>query len=279
MVKWARSHQTAVFFGLTFIWSWAFWIPSAVMFVGTRNPEELVGSPLFVMLQTFGAAGPSVVALVLTRTLLGKEEVHILIGRFRPVRGRRALYALAATLPVLLTATALVISAVSSGGPFVHPSSGLADMAGEMGWLAAVAVLPLVLASQLFSSPLLEEAGWRGFALPRLQARTNALGASLGLGLAWGLWHLPLVIAYGDAFAPYLTGIIAYTVLMTWIFNSGNGDMFSMLLFHASLNLSLNVLLPHQAGWEPGLVASGAATVVVLLFGYTNLSRRERYSG
>lgn len=278
MVEWARSHQTAVFFGLTFIWSWAFWIPSAVMFVGAGNPEALVGSPLFVALQTLGAAGPSVVALTLTRTLLGKEDVRTLIGRFKPVRRMTALYALAATLPVVLTITAMAIRAIGSGGPFVHPSSGLADMSREMGWLGALAVLPVVLASQIFSSPLLEEAGWRGFALPRLQARANALSASLMLGLAWGLWHLPLVIAYGDAFAPYLTGIIAYTILMTWVFNSGHGGMFSMLLFHASLNLSLNVLLPPQAGWAPVLVALGAATAVALLYGYTNLSRHERYA-
>src|SRR5262249_32755759 len=44
---------------------------------------------------------------------------------------------------------------------------------------------------------LLEELGWRGFALPRMQARRPAFTASLLLGVLWGAWHLPLTIAQG----------------------------------------------------------------------------------
>ena len=152
-------------------------------------------------------------------------------------------------------------------------------MAAEMGWFAGVALLPVVLLSQLFSSPLLEEAGWRGSALPRLQSRTSALRSSLALGVVWGTWHLPLVVAYGDPFAPYLAGIVAHTTLMTSIFNSAGGNLFSMLLFHASLNLSLNVLLPLQAGWTPALVTWAAVLVLMRVHGNTNLSGRRRYVG
>lgn len=106
----------------------------------------------------------------------------------------------------------------------MKPESGLAEMAAEMGWLGAVAVLPAVLVSQVFSSPLLEEAGWR-------------------------------------------------------IFNSVDGNLFSMLLFHASLNTSLNVLLPHQTGWTSSFVVCGAALGVVLVLGFKNLSRHQRYAG
>ena len=34
-----------------------------------------------------------------------------------------------------------------------------------------------------------EEVGWRGFALPRLQARTSPLIAALIIALFWAPWH------------------------------------------------------------------------------------------
>lgn len=277
MMEWARSHQTTVFLALTFVFTWAFWVPSAVMFTGVADPDAVITSPLFVALQTLGAAGPSIVAVGLTRTLHGKAALRALLKRFRPARHLVGWYGVAAALAPALTLLAMAIESLAFGKPFVSPESGLAEMAAEMGWFGAVAVLPVVLASQLFSSPLLEEAGWRGFALPRMQAHTSALTASLALGVIWGLWHLPLVVAYGDPFAPYLAGIVAYTVLMTWVFNSGSGNLFLMLLFHASLNVSLNILLPLRSGWTPALVAGSAVLVVVFLFGRKNLSGRERY--
>ncbi len=38
---------------------------------------------------------------------------------------------------------------------------------------------------------LSEEPGWRGFALPRLQAKFSPLVSSLILGVLWAVWHAP----------------------------------------------------------------------------------------
>lgn len=279
MIEWAKSHQTVTFLVFTFVFSWVFWITSAVLFVGAADADAPIASPWFVALQTLGAVGPSVVALSLTRAQHGRAAVRALLGRFKPERSLIRTYVVAAALAPVLTLVAMTIDAVLFGQPFVDADAGLAEMAAEVGWFGAVALLPLVLLSQIFTSPLLEEAGWRGYALPRMQARTSALTASLGLGAVWGVWHLPLVVAYGDPFAPYLAGIVAYTTLMTWIYNSASGNLFSMLLFHASLNLSLNILLPLRAGWTPALVAWAAVLVVTLRYGPNELSGQRRFTG
>src|SRR5262245_24409880 len=52
----------------------------------------------------------------------------------------------------------------------------------------------------LFVAALGEELGWSGYAIDRMQARWNALAASLLLGLLWAAWHwVPLIQAHRPA--------------------------------------------------------------------------------
>ncbi len=39
---------------------------------------------------------------------------------------------------------------------------------------------------------------WRGFALPRLQSKHNALVSTVILGILWALWHIPHSIGQGQ---------------------------------------------------------------------------------
>lgn len=273
---WAEAHPLLAFFLVTFTASWCFWVPSAVLYAGAESAGDLVRSPPFVVLQTLGAAAPSATALLLVRALLGRAAVRGLLGRLRPRRRWAAAYLVAAAAAPLLTMTALAVRSAVTGTPLVAAEAGLSEMAADMGWVEAVAVLPLVLLAQTATSPLVEELGWHGYALPRLQSRLSALVASLVLGLLWGLWHLPLVVAYDDAFGPYLAGILGHTILMTWLSNSTEGDLVTMLLFHAGLNVSFTVLAAGPSDWATALVVWAAVLVLLMRFGGATLSARPR---
>ena len=50
----------------------------------------------------------------------------------------------------------------------------------------------------LLTGGINEEPGWRGFALPRLQARYPVIVSVLIVWIFWAAWHLPLDLAGGD---------------------------------------------------------------------------------
>ncbi len=87
-----------------------------------------------------------------------------------------------------------------------------------------------------------EEVGWRGFALPRLQARTSPLVACLALNVFWPLWHLFLWMAEGKPVSSpeywgetYLTHLSA-TVTIVWFYNRSKGSILVAGIAHAAAN-------------------------------------------
>lgn len=87
-----------------------------------------------------------------------------------------------------------------------------------------------------------EEAGWRGFALPRLQACTSPLIACLVLNVFWPLWHFFLWMAEGKpVYSPeywgqtYLTHLSA-TVVIGWFYNRSKGSILVAGIAHAAAN-------------------------------------------
>src|SRR5437868_14649027 len=96
-----------------------------------------------------------------------------------------------------------------------------------------------------------EEPGWRGFALPRLQARHTPFSASLILAPIWALWHLPLM---GNEFPlaiipAFLISLLGGTLIQTWLFNRSKGSVFGQMLFHATVNtVGAGLVFPMMKG-------------------------------
>jgi membrane protease YdiL (CAAX protease family) len=97
------------------------------------------------------------------------------------------------------------------------------------------------LSNFLFTAAL-EEPGWRGFLLPRLEQRFSPLLASLLGWLPWALWHAPL-----DFHQPFRFTLLQYllirvvflipiTVILTWFYNRSGADLLAVVIFHAAMN-------------------------------------------
>lgn len=88
-----------------------------------------------------------------------------------------------------------------------------------------------------------EETGWRGFALPHLQKNRSAASATLILAVLWAGWHLPAFFFRDTYVALGLLGfpmfaimIIFSTMVFTWLYNSTQGSILIVALFHAVFN-------------------------------------------
>lgn len=112
--------------------------------------------------------------------------------------------------------------------------------------LSTSKIIPSLL-FQIFFFWLTEETAWRGFALPRLQAKYNSLTASIILGVLWGIWHLPLVFIPGSfqstvPFIGFVLSAIATSIMITWIFNNSRGSVLIAALFHGSTDVAIAYL-------------------------------------
>ncbi len=189
---------------------------------------------------------------------------------------------------MLLYLTTLALEVVLGGQP---PSVGA--LVGALPTVLIYAALMVVLVA------LGEEVGWRGYALPALQARYGALLSSVVLGTMWALWHLPLFfnpdLFYSNLpFIIQLAIQISMAILFTWVFNSTRGSVLMAILLHSMINASgqLWKVMPEYSV-EPASAAKAAAAtthmnlmfaivigvaavVVVLVYGPSNLSRRPR---
>jgi hypothetical protein len=136
-----------------------------------------------------------------------------------------------------------------------------------------------------------EEFGWRGFALPRLQARYNALVSSLIVGVFWSLWHIPLFFVEGTAqyqwgldaglipaVLMYSSFVISLAIQLTWVFNNTKGSVLLAAVLHGAGNAWMGGYIDVYRGNVGGVVTFTVVSVVVsiiivLIAGPTNLSR------
>ena len=100
-----------------------------------------------------------------------------------------------------------------------------------------------------FSGGLNEEAGWRGFALPRLQARVSPLIACLVIWIFHLVWELPGDVIFTGAPWPVVSRLVwmpSWSILFVWVYNRTGGSILAPMVFHASMNSmnTLSVLLP-----------------------------------
>lgn len=209
MSRTVQNHRLSIFFALAYVLTWAPWpLASAGLL-----PEEF----------SFFSTGPLVAALVVIGIADGRPGYRLLASRLLRWRVSWVWYVVALGLPVLLVAVTGVITSW-----FGAPAPDFAAIA----WLDVALVLAVRLVN-VADGAAGEEPGWRGFAVPHLQARLSPLATAGLLGVLVAGWHVPLVFL-GNLTPVGLPTTVAITFLYVWLVNRSEGSLLIPLLFHAS---------------------------------------------
>jgi membrane protease YdiL (CAAX protease family) len=231
------TRDVAAFFLLAYALSWGCWGLTIAW------PGSTVGGTAYYA----AGFGPLVAALVATR-LAGRRPWAWFKGLWR-WRVAPRFWAFAFGFPVLLALAASLLHGVLGGEVTLD---GLGDRLVLWG--------PTFLTTALIGGGN-EEPGWRGFALPGLQARLQPVAATLLLGIAWAFWHLPLIAVRGGGMGAFamdpselltvavtIVSIATHAFWYTWLFNR-TGSVLLCILLHGGYNAANArfVLVPDES--------------------------------
>jgi membrane protease YdiL (CAAX protease family) len=258
-----KRHTLAIFVAVTYALVWLAWC----LLVSTNIPL----TPLWI----FGSWAPNIAVAVVLGLAGDRVGLRQAFSGFLKWKVGVQWYLVAIGLPLSLS--------LLTGGLYFLFGGNLVAGGPDVPALTAGTFLGSLLSNLVFG-PLGEEAGWRGFALPRLQRRFNALVSSLILGAIWAPFHIPMWLAdTGLEVVPFWAFSIAaigLTILMTWLFNSTKGSLIIIALFHLFFNVSWQLVtitlgVPPAVYWQIGAgVVVACAVIAVALAGPAELSRK-----
>nr|WP_321258021.1 CPBP family intramembrane glutamic endopeptidase [uncultured Pseudodesulfovibrio sp.] len=245
-----RLKPLLLFMALTFGVTWAVEIPlisNGMRFdslTGISNPALLLMAVMWI---------PGVSALLITAFVEKRNFTNLRDSlRLRLGTSLGAYFLTILLVPTLFAGMYLL----SWGLGFADFSPQNPSVAGETN---LDSVLQIMLPMSIFLGPFInlifglgEEIGWRGFMLPRLMPLGKPLAYSL-LGLIWGIWHAPLILA-GFNYPGYPVGGIIMMCVLCFAF--------SLFLNEMTLHYDSSIL----AGFIHGAVNAQGYGVWLLLF-------------
>ena len=273
-------HPLVSFFVMAYAFSWLVWTPWVLGEDGAGLlPIKLSDGTSGLLNAAAILAGPTLAAFIMTGAIEGRAGVRRLLGRYVLWRVgiQWYLFALIGVPLIMLLGTVVVSGDLPNLGALGGPSYVLSYL--------AFFVLVFI-----FGGPLLEEPGWRGFALPRLERLHGPLVGTLILGVLWALWHLPEFLVPSWAASSGGGGIlgitefvvitITFAIIITWVFNNTYASLLLAMLVHASIDTfgsALGEIFPAPAASStlPLLIGFGAVAVVLVVLTRGRLGYRR----
>lgn len=269
---------------ITFTFTWFFWIIALIMgyqdipFVRYLNWDFASSNQVILhIIFRLGVYGPLVGAL-LTTYLYSKEKGLInLIKRIFKIKVKAKWYFYLFLIPLIINVVVILFGLIIGIKLDAFFNSNI-----PLNYILIFFIYEVLTSG-------LEEPGWRGFALEKLQNAYTAEKTGWILGLIWAVWHYPYVIAlYIDtgiitlifSLAGFSMAIIGQTFIMIWFYNNTKSIFISILL-HAWLNTATTFILGDLTitnpimGIIPAIVTWIIVAILLKIYGGKTLTRQK----
>ena len=268
------KYPLSIFFLLVFGLTWPF------MIVDGLGSHEILPFRLPLPLMLLMGYMPTLAAVIVTGMTKGKAGILELFKKLLIAKVGLRWIVFAIFGYALVCAGAIGLANLSGESSVSLLSESFPQFSSPVEMVISIVVMFIVLS--LVNG---EELAWRGFALPRLQSKYNALISSLILGVFWALFHLPLFFtltgsSQTDAnFLWFLLSTVCLSIIFTWMFNHTRGSVLLAYILHGATNTWTRVFAidhnpnPLVGGAMTGLTVLIAVILLVTL-GAENLSRR-----
>jgi uncharacterized protein len=245
-------------YGLAWAWSGLFIFPYlSDLLTQPTTPTDMLGR--LGAVTTLPTMLTPMIAALIMRFFVSKEGVKGSLGLLRSPK-----YYLAALIvpAVFVSAVILIVQAL-----------GLGEFRwSEANWFVYLMLLVIALPVTLFTFG--EEYGWRGYLLPRLLP-LGEIRASVLLGVIWGVWHLPLILAGLNypgvnvwmAIIVFTFVTVALSFTYTWFYVASSGSVLVAAVFHASTNQFSDTFWvpPFLSGTNPFAPSLVSAVLIMAL--------------
>ena len=265
-----------IYFLATYIWSGIFGGLAILMNVSM----ETAGGLVLVLLAAIAPMVTGIAFTYLTRDQEGRRDYWKRVVDFKriPVKWYLVIFLF---VPIL-NGLAALLDVLTGGTGATWGEAALNFLTNPS------SIILSILFASLF--PFIEELGWRGYVLDRLQEKNSALISSLILGIVWSVWHLPTFFVRDSyqaslgigtpAFWLFFAGIVPLTFVFTWIYNNTNRSTLAVILFHSMVNFTGELLtLSERADTFSILLWFVAAIGITVIWSSKTFTvRKEAYS-
>ena len=252
----AYRYRPVLFFTLTYLFTWIFWIPAAFV-------QEDTGAVLMLA----GLIAPAVVStlfVLLSGSEALKKDLKVKLVGLWKVKWSNVFLAVG------------VFALIVSGSILLSPAFGqkLSQFAFTEDFSFTGVGIGSALFTILFAS-VIEEVGWKGYCEDSIGNYMNWFWESLIFGAVWSFWHFPLLFIRGtyqaglmvnplDVVNFFVSGIpLGY--IITWVYLASDRSILACMIFHLFVNfLQEKIAMTPETKCVETLVVTAAAAVIVI---------------